>query len=521
MNYTLNEKLRNRIFFLLEAARQFDPEHKRFGASAHKYRLGPVIAPEELDALLEKYHFSIPDDLRWFVTEVGNGGAGPFFGLVPFDASKEEHYKFAALPVDGTIEGYYGKGKFSTKEEESWEEQYARFCGGTVYICNPGGDESVRLMVSGEHSGRVIYTDDDNLRRFFPPEPEGSRFIDWYMTWLEESASGFAAGNHGFTVPGTLEEVFERFLGVSGQPLPVRMRHALSLFKARGVHDRPFVPEEAPTGHMTDELAGQITEAFLREEDSGIALQLCQVLEHYGQPVGELLHGMIDTHWDSNPHLAAEYCCLLMNSEPIGWQDIARRMLAQFPAEAALQAVAGLSGYYSSRNGAYNADIDLWYDDLLACLDRLSTDDELKKPFRLSMLLAMITRAPSYRFADLRPILEKAGDVARQAIMMAAASRPVLLSDEKLFTDYAAEVIDGFLAAPSDRRAQISRLGTALTIINLMAPHDGHIYGLKEALSDRLAELDRTFDRLGRRKFASLRSDMERAFRALKIPVEP
>lgn len=520
MNYILGEKLRDRIFFLLEAARQFDPEYKRFGAFQHKYRLEPVIAPEVLDTLLEKYRFSIPDDLRWFVTQVGNGGAGPFYGLESFDISKDEHYRAAALPVDGTITSYYDKGEFPTSEEESWDEQYTRFCGGTVYICHPGGDESVRLVVSGKDSGKIIYTVDDNLKRFFPPEPGSGRFIDWYMSWLEEAASGFAAENHGFTVPGTLEEVFERFLSVTDEPMLIRLRYANSLCKAKGAHHSPYIPDEAPTGHMTGELADRIKEAIAREKDHNIALQLCRTLEHYGQPMGELLRGMIDTCWDSNPHLAAEYCCLLMSCEPIGWQDIARRMLAQFPCDAALKTAAGLSGYYRGSNGAYDADIDLWYDDLLACLSRLSTDSEVRRPFSFSMLLAMITRAPSYRFADLKPILEKAGDVARQAIMGMAASRPVLLADEKLFTDYAAEVLDSFLAAPSDRRAEISRLGTVLTIINLMAPHDGHVYGLKEALSDRLAALNRIFDRLGRRKFAHLRSEMELAFKALKMPVE-
>ncbi len=57
-----------------------DRSLSRFGAAHHRYQLAPPLpdAPAEL-----------PDDLRSFVTTIGNGGAGPGFGWFPIDRALE------------------------------------------------------------------------------------------------------------------------------------------------------------------------------------------------------------------------------------------------------------------------------------------------------------------------------------------------------------------------------------------------------------------------------------------------
>ena len=61
-----------------------DPELRRFGAGRHRYELQPPLAVSELDAL-ERRLGPLPDDLRAFAAEVGAGGAGPGYGVVPID----------------------------------------------------------------------------------------------------------------------------------------------------------------------------------------------------------------------------------------------------------------------------------------------------------------------------------------------------------------------------------------------------------------------------------------------------
>jgi hypothetical protein len=53
---------------------------RRFGAAAHRYELLPVAA------------LALPEELRTFAAEVGAGGAGPGYGIVPLDR---------IAPVDG------------------------------------------------------------------------------------------------------------------------------------------------------------------------------------------------------------------------------------------------------------------------------------------------------------------------------------------------------------------------------------------------------------------------------------
>jgi hypothetical protein len=62
-----------------------DPGLRRFGASHHRYALSPALPAAELAALEHRLGAALPDDLRGFAAEVGAGGAGPGYGVVPLD----------------------------------------------------------------------------------------------------------------------------------------------------------------------------------------------------------------------------------------------------------------------------------------------------------------------------------------------------------------------------------------------------------------------------------------------------
>jgi hypothetical protein len=64
-----------------------DPHRLRFGASHHRYQLAPPLSAAALDALEHSVGAPLPDDLRAFATEVGAGGAGPGYGIVPIDSA--------------------------------------------------------------------------------------------------------------------------------------------------------------------------------------------------------------------------------------------------------------------------------------------------------------------------------------------------------------------------------------------------------------------------------------------------
>jgi len=72
----------------VQALATADPGLRRFGASHHRYALSPPLTLAELAQLegrLGLTRVTLPDDLRGFATEIGAGGAGPGYGIVPLD----------------------------------------------------------------------------------------------------------------------------------------------------------------------------------------------------------------------------------------------------------------------------------------------------------------------------------------------------------------------------------------------------------------------------------------------------
>ena len=60
-----------------------DPKRRLFGCELHQYGLGPCLTESELEAVESSYGIRIPSEYREFLTNVGNGGVGPGYGLEP------------------------------------------------------------------------------------------------------------------------------------------------------------------------------------------------------------------------------------------------------------------------------------------------------------------------------------------------------------------------------------------------------------------------------------------------------
>lgn len=62
-----------------------DRRRSVFGSAAHDYKLNPPIPVSTIEAFEARNGIGLPDDYRYFITEIGNGGAGPAYGLFPFE----------------------------------------------------------------------------------------------------------------------------------------------------------------------------------------------------------------------------------------------------------------------------------------------------------------------------------------------------------------------------------------------------------------------------------------------------
>lgn len=100
--------------FLLRMQEE-DPEYRMFGSEAHKYRLGSLLAEDQLQEFERKHGVALPPDCRRFLNEVGDGSpvrssarviavnAGAGIETVSSGRNHAEMRSQPSLPVDGVF----------------------------------------------------------------------------------------------------------------------------------------------------------------------------------------------------------------------------------------------------------------------------------------------------------------------------------------------------------------------------------------------------------------------------------
>lgn len=73
----------------LTRLRARDPRHTVFGAETHHYALGAPLSLEDIEIAEASYRIALPASYRVFLSGMGNGGAGPGYGLYSLRQSLE------------------------------------------------------------------------------------------------------------------------------------------------------------------------------------------------------------------------------------------------------------------------------------------------------------------------------------------------------------------------------------------------------------------------------------------------
>lgn len=192
-----------------------DRRRKVFGASVHDYQLNPPLDVEVVEAFEAEHGIRLPDDYRLFITEIGNGGAGPFYGLFPFGHDDEGPWKAGALVGDvGKLfphtEAWNLDNEFwanepdppesiSEEEEDRLMEEWDKLLeahywnpavvNGAIPICHIGCALRQWLVVTGEQRGSV-WTDYRADKAGLSPLKDTSgrqmALSDWYLAWLND-----------------------------------------------------------------------------------------------------------------------------------------------------------------------------------------------------------------------------------------------------------------------------------------------------------------------------------------------
>ena len=145
---------------MLGRLRDADHDFRVFGAKQHHYQLGPPLSEAELVTFEAANQIRLPDAYRQFLSTVGHGGAGPFYGLEPL--------------------GTFGRDlsrpfPFTTTTENLPLDQLEP---GVLSLCHQGCAIYFYLVVTGPTYGTIWEGREDY-------DPTGLTFDVWYRSWLE------------------------------------------------------------------------------------------------------------------------------------------------------------------------------------------------------------------------------------------------------------------------------------------------------------------------------------------------
>jgi hypothetical protein len=185
-----------------------------FGADSHAFRMNPPLSETDIIAFEQKHLVTLPDDFRQFLTNVGNGGAGPFYGVFPLGEMDDSYGYRKWQEGDGAVgvlsqpfpfhEDWNDLSTLPSEElvdqdlseydrrMEMFERTYrnASHVNGTFPICHEGCALRVLLVVSGAAAGYLWEdrrSENGGLRPLKLRDSSFATFAGWYQEWLDSS----------------------------------------------------------------------------------------------------------------------------------------------------------------------------------------------------------------------------------------------------------------------------------------------------------------------------------------------
>jgi hypothetical protein len=237
-----------RIAEKLAAARAVPMPPTAFGAPQHGFKVGDPLPEAEVAAYEERHEVALPAAYRLFVTELGDGGAGPGYHLSRLSAACYTGCQPGHLARPSPyLPGPRYPGDWERRHEEP-PGPGRTFLSGTLTIAHHGCALVTQLVVTGPSRGRLLNVDYEGSTGPYVVEDAG--FLVWYERWLDEAVAGYDVGWFGERLP-----VGEPGLiaALAGDPSPER--------RARAAHSLLQLPTTSAAAWtaLADAMAGDVS----------------------------------------------------------------------------------------------------------------------------------------------------------------------------------------------------------------------------------------------------------------------
>jgi SMI1 / KNR4 family (SUKH-1) len=183
-----------------------------FGVDSHDFHANPTLSEADILTFEKEHRVSLPDDFRQFLTNVGNGGAGPFYGVFPLGEMddnfgyrrwqegdgmvgilsepfpfQEEWNDLSTMPSEDLLD--QDPSEYD-RQMELFERAYwsASLVNGAFPICHEGCALRILLVVNGAVAGYLWEdrrSEDGGLKPLRLADGSLAMFAGWYCEWLE------------------------------------------------------------------------------------------------------------------------------------------------------------------------------------------------------------------------------------------------------------------------------------------------------------------------------------------------
>ena len=182
-------------------AKDMDEDGDYYGW-CHRYKLEEPLAKEEVAEFERIYGTELPTEYRRFLLEVGNGGAGPHYGLYPLAEFDDQPISSSILHNLKRNFAHLGKWNDENLRDKPVTNEYDPVSGyyseelmrGALPIATQGCALDYWLVVSGPSKGEIWLdrrSDGEGVEPVLDGSGQRMTFGSWYQSWLDSAFEQF------------------------------------------------------------------------------------------------------------------------------------------------------------------------------------------------------------------------------------------------------------------------------------------------------------------------------------------